>query len=97
MGGELRPEIQHEIFSDDYPAGTEYHQNFTTCVDVTHATYMLNYYAFKKENSYQGVELDRALKEHVKMGYSFMVTLVEVSESNSNDNVDVSVTVQQLV
>lgn len=38
MGGELRPELQETIFNDNYPASTEYHQDYTRCVDLTHAT-----------------------------------------------------------
>ena len=46
MGGELRPELQSEVFQSNYPAGTAYKQDVVACVEVTHATYMLNFFAF---------------------------------------------------
>ena len=48
IGGELRPELQSEIFEDDYALDT-YAQDFDTCVQETHATYLINYGAFGQE------------------------------------------------
>ena len=45
VGGELRPELQTIIFEPDYTTGT-YQQDFATCVEATHASYLLNYTAF---------------------------------------------------
>ena len=56
MGGEVRPELQSTIFDTDYPAGTPYRQAFDMCADTTHATCMLNYYAFGGVG-YQGMHL----------------------------------------
>jgi len=95
MGGELRPALQSTIFSDSYPAGTEYHQDFTICVDTTHATYMLNYYAFSGDgyNNDNNDELDRAREASANMGYMFRVT--QVSVAKNNNLVDIYVTVEQ--
>jgi hypothetical protein len=95
MGGEVRPELQSSIFSNSYPAGTEYHQDFNLCVDTTHATYMVNYYAFADGYS-AGNELDRAIAASNRMGYSFEVTKVQVTESTTmSSHVSVAVTVEQ--
>eukprot|EP00957_Ditylum_brightwellii_P122465 9338608-Ditylum_brightwellii.AAC.1 len=93
MGGELRPELQASIFSDTYPAGTEYHQDFNLCTEVTHATYSLNYHAFA--TGYSGNDLTRAKAANHRMGYSFLVTKVDASVGSDSSNVDISVTVNQ--
>mmetsp|Transcript_28051 Transcript_28051/g.56197 ORF Transcript_28051/g.56197 Transcript_28051/m.56197 type:complete len:394 (-) Transcript_28051:517-1698(-) len=97
MGGELRPELQSNIFSDDYPANTQYHQDFDLCVNVTHATYLLVNHAFKGNRGYNAEDLERAKVGSAAMGYSFQVTQVEVAESVAGKHlVDVSVTVSQM-
>ena len=45
VGGELRPELQTEIFEPGYTTGT-YQQDFAACVDATHASFLLNYTPF---------------------------------------------------
>ena len=47
-GGELRPELQSKVFSSNpaaYVLG-EYAQSWNASVDSTHASWMLNHYAF---------------------------------------------------
>ena len=51
MGGEVPPELQATIFDDNYAAGTQYKQDFGMCAEETHATYMLNYYAFQTSDT----------------------------------------------
>ncbi len=94
MGGETRPELQETIFESGYRAGTPNKQDFFTCVDVTHATYMLHHDAFKG-NGYTGTELANARKAHVRMGYNFRVAKVSATKSSSS-SVSVSVTVKQI-
>jgi hypothetical protein len=93
MGGETRPAIQATVFSPDYPAGTEYHQDFMECVNTTHATYMVNFAAFA-DSGYSGTTLDNARHAHARMGYNFQVTNVAVA-SKSRGSVTVDVTVRQ--
>eukprot|EP01052_Picozoa_sp_SAG31_P004429 SAG31_NODE_183_length_20987_cov_8.711078_13_plen_268_part_00 len=76
MGGELRPELQETVFNPDYPAGTEYHQDYTLCVEQTHATYMVNHYAFS--TGYTGEALERAIDASNRMGYAFIVSAIDL-------------------
>jgi hypothetical protein len=93
MGGETRPEIQSSVFDPSYqPGSDEYKQDFNTCVDVTHATYMLHHWVFTGEMS--GATVSNALKAHARMGYNFQVTNVGAA-SLSDGFVTVDVTVTQ--
>ena len=92
MGGELLPSYQASIFSSSYPAGTSYHQDFFLCANTTHATYMLNDYAFS--TGYTGNDLAKAKLASNSMGYSFQVTKV-VAFVASSLTVDVTVEVTQ--
>jgi len=93
MGGEVRPELQATIFDDNYAAGTQYKQDFGQCAETTHATYMLNYYAF--ETSYAGNALASARTASDQMGYAFRLAEVSVAEGSGGDNVDITATVIQ--
>jgi hypothetical protein len=93
MGGETRPELQKIIFTDDYPAGTENHQDFMLCVETTHASYVLHHDAFIN-GGYAGSVLQNALYAHDRLGYSYFVSQVGI-ESIGLDQVDVHVTVTQ--
>ncbi len=96
MGGELRPELQGSIFEDGYETG-EYAQDLQTCVDTTHASYLLNYKAFSESGvGYQGDELVKAKEASLKMGYTFEVkgaslTLSGLTESEVKATVEVTV------
>jgi hypothetical protein len=94
MGGEIYPPLQSTIFSDSYPAGSSFHQDFLVCTSETHATYMLNNYAFSP--GYTGQALDTAIEASHLLGYSFRVPLVEVAEMSSSDNVAITVKVEQV-
>ena len=93
MGGEVRPELQSTIFDDNYAAGTQYKQDFGMCAETTHATYMLNYYAFG--TSYTGNALVRARDASDQMGYAFRLSEVSVAEGSVGDSVDITATVIQ--
>ena len=91
MGGETRPEIQGEIFESGYQAGTTNKQDFFTCVDITHATYMFHHNAFINDQAITGSELDRALDAHVELGYNYRVSKVAAKANGSSVTVDVTV------
>jgi hypothetical protein len=74
MGGELQPGLQATIFNSNYPAGTQYNQDFFLCANTTHATYMLNAYGFS--TGYTGDALVKTRAASNIMGYSFQVTKV---------------------
>ena len=94
MGGELRPELQAEVFDDDYAAGTEYKQEVLACVEVTHATYMLNYYAFAAGSGYHGSALQRAQTAALRMGYEYVVS--GIAAAAVGDEVTLAVNVSNL-
>ena len=95
MGGETRPEIQGEIFESGYRAGTPNKQDFFTCVDVTHATYMFHHNAFINGQALTGSELDRTLDAHVELGYNYRVSKV-AAKANGSSKVTVDITVEQI-
>ncbi|ETO04246.1 hypothetical protein RFI_33151 [Reticulomyxa filosa] len=76
IGGELRPELQSAIFSDDYNLST-YAQNYTVCVETTKASYMINSYAFSG-SGYTGTSLQRAKTNAQLMGYAFVLQSVDI-------------------
>ena len=81
MGGELRPELQATIFEEGYTLDT-YAQDFNTCVETTHASYMLNYQGFSGEGTgYEGAELEAAEAAALLMGYTFELTTAAMSLS----------------
>ena len=85
MGGELRPEIQATLFaSDAVPAGA---QPWDASVTTTHATYMVNHFAFGTGYSYgdpttpvgAAAASARAKKAEQLLGYRIRATSVAVT------------------
>lgn len=102
MGGEVRPELQGNraqyggpgIFDEDYPAGTFEHQDFNRCAAVTHATYILNAWAF--DGGYCGDALAKANAAGDRLGYAFVVSSIAYNQSSGSPaTTSVSVTVTQ--
>jgi Malectin domain len=94
MGGETRPELQSTIFTPDYPAGTENHQDFAVCSRTTHCTYLLHHDAFIN-GGYTGETLVRARHAHARLGYQFEVKRISVRQSSEQvDCVDFDVRVE---
>ncbi|GAA4055463.1 DUF4832 domain-containing protein [Nonomuraea soli] len=71
VAGELRPELQGCIF-DPTPCASE---DFATSVAQTHATWLLNHYAFTP--GYSGATYDKALASAKSLGYRLRVTSVK--------------------
>lgn len=92
MGGEIRPELQSTIFTDEYPAGTFEHQDFYLCASTTHMSFLLHHYAFC--NPLNHAELELTKKAHSFLGYKFMVTEVSAIPIN-NLWISVSLSVAQ--
>ena len=85
IGGELRPELQSSVFGDDYVLGT-YAQDISECIEQTHASYLLNYYAFNgDEHGYLGVDRDRADAAAVQLGYQFELIAASATASGLTD------------
>jgi len=73
IGGELRPELQSSVFSDDYVLG-ENAQDIRECITQTHASYLLNYYAFNGDGvGYTDEARWQAEQAAHAMGYTFEV------------------------
>jgi hypothetical protein len=96
MGGETRPELQKIIFTDAYPARTEYHQDYKECIDALHITYALHHDAFEN-GGYSGTTLQKANEIHAYMGYAFQISDVAayVSSQPGTQAVDISVLITQ--
>lgn len=77
MGGEIRPELWGQIF-DARPrhAGA---QDFSECVRVTHATWLMDTGMFAKKQSAQRIR--NASKQVQRMGYEFHVESAQWSQT----------------
>ena len=98
MGGELRPELQSTVFDDSYASGTQYKQDFGMCSETTHASYMLNYYAYwpgYAEAARPPEAIDEARATTDRMGYAFSIVEVSVAEGSAEGTVDITATVSQ--
>ena len=94
IGGETRPRTG-PVFSPDYPAGTEYNQDFDECVHVTHTTWITYTRAFK-EDGMGADEVENARRSAVLMGYTFYVSNVAAtSNPTSSGDFHVDVTLEQ--
>jgi hypothetical protein len=91
IGGELRPELQPSVFSDDYVL-SEYAQDINECIEQTHASYLLNYYAFNgEEHGYLGEDRTRAEQSAMQMGYQFEIQSTAANASGlSEDTINLS-------
>jgi type II secretory pathway pseudopilin PulG len=96
MGGEVYPPLQDEAFLEGFPTeGAEYEQDFDLCADTTHATYMLNNYAFSTGYT-EATGLARAQASASRLGYQFIVTQVSASSvTGDNSVVDMEVEITQ--
>jgi hypothetical protein len=88
IGGEVRPEIQSCIW--DQPSCTPTGQDFTTCVDVTHASWLLHEDLFE---GLQGAARERALAGARRLGYEFSVQRVEITPAALEGQLQVAVEV----
>jgi hypothetical protein len=75
MGGELRPDLQSKIFSAGY-IETLYKQGFDTAVGTTHASYLLNAYAFT--GMYSTEEVRKANHASNTLGYELYISAIEI-------------------
>lgn len=95
IGGELRPELQPLVFNEDYQLG-DFAQDVSECIEATHASYLLNYYAYNGDGQgYVGVARSRAEDAALQLGYQFELTEAEVSVSALyEDTAEVSVSLE---
>lgn len=98
IGGELRPELQPDIFSSTYEQDV-YAQDIVQCIEQVHPTYMLNYWAFNGEgDGYQENERIQAEQASMLMGYQFEIRSAElIATQSSIDRIfaDIKITLAQ--
>jgi hypothetical protein len=84
IGGEVRPEVQGCMWDTTQTNCVPPGQGFNLCVDLTHASWMLNHGAFSP--GYTGNQKTLALAGSARLGYELYVTnaiLVDASVSGS--------------
>ncbi|MGJ6963350.1 hypothetical protein ACSDR0_15700 [Streptosporangium sp. G11] len=74
VAGELRPELQGCIFNTPMDCASDGDKNFADGVTQTHASWLLNHYAFSP--GYTGAAYDKALAGAKSLGYLLRVTAV---------------------
>jgi hypothetical protein len=91
MAGETFQELQAELLTNSYPAGTYNHQDIKLTIDTLHLSWILHHGAFSS-GGYTGATLQNARKWHAYLGYAFQVSEVAASVSVSDVGLDVTVT-----
>lgn len=87
IGGEVRPEVQKCLWNADAENCVPQGQEFERCVDVTHASWMLNQGAFGDLNPEQK---QRAIAGAQRLGYEFWVREAKVSHQKQRLQVEVA-------
>jgi hypothetical protein len=94
IGGEVRPEVQLCMWdttqTNCVPAG----QAFNQCVDLTHASWMLNQGVFSP--GFTGAQRDAALSGAQRLGYSFCVSNSVLVDAWTNTPLHVSLSLRNL-
>ena len=80
VGGELRPEVQQSIFEED---SNSQHQDFSQCVEATHASMLLNYAAFSGGLNSTN-ETKNAENAALSLGYALHVSSANLSNNLLN-------------
>ncbi|GAA2904421.1 hypothetical protein GCM10010517_70490 [Streptosporangium fragile] len=75
VAGELRPELQGCIFNTPMDCAGDGDKDFPASVTQTHASWLLNHYAFSP--GYTGAAYDKALAGAKSLGYQLRVTAVK--------------------
>ncbi len=96
IGGELRPELQPCIFSSaGCPVLEDGGDNdFPGSVAQTHASWLINHYAF--QTGYSATDKPTALAAAASLGYSFRATEVLMPATATATTVDVGLTVSNI-
>lgn len=88
IAGETFPQIQDIVFTDGYPAGTEFRQDFIESARQTHSSWVLHHNSFSRV--YEGIELANALEAHAILGYNFVVDQVQLYYDSGIISMDVT-------
>lgn len=89
IGGEVIPTIQSCMWDSPscVPAGQEY----DSCVDSTHASWLLNQRTF---DGLSGTSLDRALAGARRLGYEFNIETASIGSMRVGSGLDVSIQIR---
>lgn len=90
IGGELRPEVQHCSFSE--PACNPTGQDFARSVEATHASWLLDHYAFAQGHT--GADRTRAEAGARRLGYDLFVSAVKLKDMRARDALKVEIRMQ---
>ncbi len=90
IGGELRPEVQHCVFS--VPTCAPPGQDFARSVQATHASWLMDYFAFRWGHS--GSDHERALAASRSLGYELFVSEVKLKDTRAGQRVPVQLRIQ---
>jgi hypothetical protein len=92
IGGEVRPEVQGCMWDTSQtncvPAG----QEFTNCVDLTHASWMLNQGVFSP--GFTGAQKDLALAGACRLGYTLCISSAALVDASVSTSLNASVAVR---
>lgn len=96
MGGEIRPEIMPVIFNQ-WPSSIEEKpaqgENLLKAIEITHPSYMSDYYLFDPATPPTQTQYTNAMKMHRMLGYEFFVSEVNLPKANGK-RLDVRVKIQ---
>jgi hypothetical protein len=91
IGGEVRPEVQPCMWDPSQtncvPAG----QDYSNCVALTHASWMLNHEVF--EPGFTGSQLNLALSGARQLGYEFYVSNAILANARASGPLSVSIAI----
>jgi hypothetical protein len=86
IGGEIRPEAWGRIF-DEKP-GKKQIQDFATCVEATHATWLMDSGMFEKQQTPDRIA--RATEKVRRMGYDFTITESKLTPADGKLRIEVA-------
>ncbi|MBM80198.1 MAG: DUF4832 domain-containing protein [Planctomycetaceae bacterium] len=78
IGGELRPELQADIWK---PTSADVQKRYDQCVELTHCSWLINQHVFSYRR--EGKERDLALQAARELGYELHVSRFELTPSSS--------------
>lgn len=90
IGGELMPTLQHCAFS--VPSCSPAGQEFARSVEATHASWLLDHFAFR--SGHVGGDYDRAIAGARRLGYDLFVSGVKLKDTKVGDALKVQIRMQ---
>jgi hypothetical protein len=94
IGGEVRPEVQRCMWDTNQPNCIPSGQGFNLCVDLTHASWMLNHGVFSP--GFTGAQRDAALAGAQRLGYALCVSNAVLVDAWTNTPLQVSIGLRNL-